>query len=348
MHRIRIINLGETCLKGFCGANSQDAPRLAQAIGSCRSLRVLRLTSTAITGALVEQVIRQLDVASRKPTVDVELFLRDVYSVKNALLSSTAVIKTLSVDVSLDDEKSRYLLDGLRTNSSIRQLELRDCHLTSDATCNLTQFMQASANRSGNQVRSLTVHEQIQDLVVATMLNGSAVENLELRRDYSPPTPAFFDYLVANDSNIRLQRLTLQPATFSRYNIGSLCQYLATTSTLQELNVTLLHEGEDAQSLADGLRQNGSLVRLHVRDASTESMVTMNTFCTRNICLPMLLAAQRDSNVERATKGALLLLVPRLFAVASHAPRKAPTNILLGLLSVFEFFPNADKLRKRP
>jgi hypothetical protein len=123
---------------------------------------------------------------------------------------------------------------------------------------------------------------------------------------------------------------------------------MATTATLQDLDVTLLDTREEAQSLADGLRQNGSLVRLRVRDENTESMVTMNTFCTRNACLPMLLAAQSDSNVEKATKDALLLLVPRLFAVARHAPRKAPTNILLGLLSVFEFFPNADKLRKRP
>jgi hypothetical protein len=193
--------------------------------------------------------------------------LRDVYSLKSALLSNTATIKTLSLDKSLDHEESRYLLDGLRSNSSIRQFELRDRHLTPDATCNHTKFVQTNANRFGSHVFNRAVCRTVpllhQELVVATMLNGSALEKLKLRGLLSPSESAF--YLVTNDSNIRLQRLTLQGTAESGSNLRSLCQHLATTSTLQYLYFTLLDVKEDAQSLAEGLRQNGSLVRLRQR-----------------------------------------------------------------------------------
>jgi hypothetical protein len=149
-----------------------------------------------------------------------------------------------------------------RRNSSIRQFELRDRHLTPDATCNLTKFVQTNANRFGSHVFNRAVCRTVplmhQELVVATMLNGSALEKLELRGLLSPSESAF--YFVTNDSNIRLQRLILHGTAVSGSNLRSLCQHLVTTSTLQYLYLTLLDVKEDAQSLAEGLRQNGSLV----------------------------------------------------------------------------------------
>jgi hypothetical protein len=69
----------------------------------------------------------------------------------------------------------------------------------------------------------------------------------------------------------------------------------------------------------------------------------MKTFCIRNTCLPMLLAAQSDSNVARATKDALLLLlVPRLFAVPSKSTEQFSPRAFVH----FRIFPKRGQASK--
>jgi hypothetical protein len=355
---VRSCRLEEFAMRSFT-----DTTELAVAFEANQSIRRLFMNCTGHSWRHVGQVIRQLDARSSSahptgPDLKVTVALSNL-TFLHRLMHSTRVLNALILRrISIDEEGSMLLCNGLALNQSVKKLSLIDCDLSKEATLEFTAFVQSKVNRGANKLNHLHFDSWIPTLGITRMLMGSALHTLEVGRNMNNflILRVLFEQLVLNDASIRLHRLWLTKP-LQQCDAALLSRYLAQTSSLQELRFEWSSSSHhDLRVLVPAFRANGSLVRVRVKDSSkgTNSLLFCCSFSARNSKLAMLMRAydcDEGNDAERSCAIAPLplSLAPSLFAASQQAPRTAATVTLTGLLALSDSLGKAssDKLRMR-
>jgi hypothetical protein len=279
-----------------------------------------------------------------------------------ALASMLASTRTLShlylCRYTFDVESTTVVLTALKSNRTLKCLELMYCSMEQAALDLWTRFLQSgdsciqtlqlAPNASFGGRRANAFDSDAIGIALLRMVIRSSVRILALRKDFHGRVPRFaplFVGLTKNEAMVRLRRLAI--GCLDETIAAALSQFLAQSSCLQGLAIVSLIEPEYARLLLSGIRRNGS-VHAFTWNAPLYSAVEMDAellklvaaYCERNKKIPMLLAKSHDftdstdaADMDTASSIAPCL-VPSLFLVAQHAARMAGNNMLIGLLGV--------------
>jgi hypothetical protein len=263
----------------------------------------------------------------------------------STLLSSALVLQTLVLEkMTFDGQHAKQLFAALSSNKSVTKLCLRKCDFPEHAAADIFDLVQPMVRRGASNLRAL-------QLMRETLGGVSSLHSVELEGNRSV---AGFIYMMAEyDSigSIGVKSLTLNMEKPSASDLEALRLYLSRTSALRDLRLGWSRRGTISRQLSLAFRANGSLVQVLMERSPVvhARMMELESYCSRNANLPLILAGYRDGGSCAERESEPLSLVPSLFVAAQQATRIAASTMLTGLLALSDSVADgrADALRMR-
>jgi hypothetical protein len=336
-------------LEHFAMSHFRDTALLADAFAVNRS--ICNLFMNCLGDPHVEQVVRRLDEecshcssSTPRPITKVTAVVSETMSLET-LLSSALVLQTLVLEkMTFDGQHAKQLFAALSSNKSVTKLCLRKCDFPEHAAADIFDLVQPMVRRGASNLRAL-------QLMRETLGGVSSLHSVELEGNRSV---AGFIYMMAEyDSigSIGVKSLTLNMEKPSASDLEALRLYLSRTSALRDLRLGWSRRGTISRQLSLAFRANGSLVQVLMERSPVvhARMMELESYCSRNANLPLILAGYRDGGSCAERESEPLSLVPSLFVAAQQATRIAASTMLTGLLALSDSVADgrADALRMR-
>jgi hypothetical protein len=275
-----------------------------------------------------------------------------------AVLFERPLIKLSLHNYDFDEDNMKCLVKGLRCKETLETLSFRHVEFSDEATAVFVEYMQSrredSSLRSLDLVRAFIHDFEILDYenLVGAMLKvppiagakvqsplptiGSSLQHFALN---GTACVGFWNVMNA-DTTSQIRLLSLSCSFYNDW--GAMTECLPKLVHLRNLEVDWAWHQDTNPAFIRAIRRNGSIHELSLSkaDHSKHSVTAASTFSEnersilkaygkRNLLVPTLL--QEPVSVEHKKMASRF---PSLFAVATAAPRTAPNNVLIGLLSL--------------